>query len=89
MQYDLERRLAIAELLAQSDPPELPRRGHRVRLDGKPERYALLPQLSAMFVQRRLLAREEERCEANVERVRRNIDWGHSGVFRRKVLIPA
>jgi hypothetical protein len=48
---DLERRLALAELLDQPDPPELRRRGHRRRLDGRSERFRLLPLLSAVFVQ--------------------------------------
>ncbi len=88
MNLDLERRLAIAELLAQSDPPELPRRSHRVRVHGKPDRYALVAQLSAVFVQRKLLALEERR-EINVERVRRNIRWGGSPALRSEVLLPA
>ena len=74
MRNDFERRLAIAELLAQSDPPELPRRSHRVRLNGKPERYALLPWLSALFLQEQSQALEERR-EAHLERVRRSIQW--------------
>lgn len=72
LRTDFERRLAIEELLAQSDPPELPRRGHRVRLTGKPERYALLPRLSSLFVQQELLALEEKR-EAHLEKIRRYI----------------
>jgi len=59
---DMERRLAIAALLALPDPPEL-RRAHRLRLAGKPERFALVPQLSAVFVQARLLALHERRAE--------------------------
>ena len=62
---DLERRLAITELLAQPDPPEL-RRAHRLRLAGKPERFELVPQLSAVFVQAKLLALHE-RCAENKE----------------------
>ena len=61
---DMERRLAIAALLAQPDPPEL-RRGHRLRLPGKPERFELVPRLSAVFVQARLLALHERRAEMN------------------------
>ena len=83
MQTDFERRQAITELLAQSDPPELPRRSHHVRLAGKPERYALLPWLSALFVHERLLALEEKR-EAHLEIVRRN--RRRSPPFRRKAL---
>ena len=62
MKLDMERRLAIAALLAQPDPPEL-RRAHRLRLAGKPERFELVPQLSAVFVQAKLLALHERRAE--------------------------
>ena len=68
MRIDVQRRLAIAELLSQSDPPDLQGRGYRLRLEGKPERYALLPYLTALFVQQKLLALEErrkERCQAS------------------------
>jgi hypothetical protein len=62
LMIDLERRLALAALLAQPDPPEL-RRGNRLRLPGKPERFQLVPQLSAVFVQSKLLALYERRAE--------------------------
>jgi hypothetical protein len=64
---DLERRLAIAALLAQPDPPEL-RRAHRLKLAGKPERFELVPQLSAVFVQTKLLALHERRTEVDEAR---------------------
>jgi hypothetical protein len=64
VQLDIERRLAIAELLAQPDPPDI-RRGHRQRFEGKPERYDLVPQLSAVFVQAKLLALQERRSEVS------------------------
>lgn len=88
MRTDFERRMAIAELLAQSDPPELPRRSHRVRLKGKPERYALLPWLSSLFVQQQLVALEERRA-SHLERVRRSIQWRRSPASRRDALTPA
>ena len=69
---DLERRLAIAELLAQPDPPEL-RRAHRLSLAGKPERFELVPQLSAVFVQAKLLALHERRAEINEAHTRSNV----------------
>ena len=69
MTLDMERRLAIAALLAQPDPPEL-RRAHRLRLAGKPERFALVPQLSAVFVQTKLLALHERRTEMNEDHAR-------------------
>jgi hypothetical protein len=69
---DIERRLAIAALLAQPDPPEL-RRAHRLTLAGKPERFALVPQLSAVFVQAKLLALHERRTEINERHTRSNL----------------
>ena len=70
--FDMERRLAIAALLAQPDRPEL-RRAHRLRLAGKPERFALVPQLSAVFVQAKLLALHERRTETNDVHTRSNV----------------
>jgi hypothetical protein len=64
MQIDIERRLAIAELLAQPDPPDLRYRGHRVLLEGKAERFRLVPLLASAFVQAKLLALHERRAEA-------------------------
>ena len=72
MMLDLERRLAIAALLAQPDPPEL-RRAHRLRLAGKPERFELVPQLSAVFVQAKLLALHERRTEINEAHTHSNV----------------
>ena len=89
MEFNFERRAAIAELLAQADPPELPRRGHRVRVDGKPERYALLPQLSALYVQRKLLALEERRESIVARGERRNVQWGNCPALRREVPVLA
>ena len=69
MMLDMERRLAIAALLAQPDPPEL-RRAHCLRLAGKPDRFELVPQLSAVFVQAKLLALHERRTEINEAHLR-------------------
>jgi hypothetical protein len=69
---DMERRLAIAELLAQPDPPEL-RRAHRLRLAGKAERFELVPRLSAVFVQAKLLALQERRTEIDEAVTRSNL----------------
>jgi hypothetical protein len=51
---DIERRLALAELLARPDPPDL-QRGHRLLFEGRPDRFERLPYLAAAFVQARLL----------------------------------
>ena len=51
---DIERRQALANLMAMPDSPDL-RRGHRKTLEGRPERYDLVPQLAAVFIQRKLL----------------------------------
>jgi len=61
MSTDLERRIALAELLAAPDPPEL-KRGFSLRLEGKPDRYRLLPVLAATFVQTKLLELRERCC---------------------------
>ena len=58
MHHDMERRQAVYELLALPDAPEL-RRGHRQVLEGSPERYRLVPQLAATFIQAKLLELRE------------------------------
>ena len=63
MHLDIERRLAIADLLAQPDPPDLARRTHRLRLEGKPDRFEMVPLLAAAFVQQKLLFLHERRAE--------------------------
>jgi hypothetical protein len=82
---DFERRAALAELLAQPDPPELQRRGNQLRLVGKPERYSLLPLLSAVFVQEKLLALEHRR-DICAPTDRRDILWGRSSTLGKEVL---
>jgi hypothetical protein len=62
MQLDVERRLAIAELLSQPDPPELRHRGSRLLLEGKPDRFDLVPLFASAFVQAKLLALHERRA---------------------------
>lgn len=66
MEIEIERRLAISQLLAQPDPPEMQRRAHRRTCAGKPERYELVPRLSAAFVQGKLLALYESAAERNM-----------------------
>jgi hypothetical protein len=66
LDIDIERRLAISELLAQPDPPEMCRRAHRRTLAGKPDRYDLVPLLSAAFVQAKLLALHERAAESEM-----------------------
>ena len=63
---DFARRVALAELLAQPDPPELDGRGNYLRLPGKPDRYAMVPTLMAAFVQSQLVELRE----------RQNVVWG-------------
>ena len=88
MQLDMERRLAIAELLARPDPPEL-RRGHRQRLAGKPDRYSQVPLLSAAFVQSKLLALHERRAEMTVSMPACAKATTHAQRTRHKVLPAA
>jgi hypothetical protein len=49
------------------------RRAHRLRLAGKRERFALVPQLSAVFVQTKLLALHERRTEINEVHTRSDV----------------
>ena len=86
MTIDFERRAALAELLAQPDPPELRRRGNHLRLVGKPERFSLLPLLSAVFVQQKLLALEHRRDASGPTTDRRDILWGHDPAIGKEVL---
>jgi len=58
MESDIERRLAIVDLLSRPDGPEL-RRGHRLILEGKDDHYQLVPQLASVFIQARLLELHE------------------------------
>ena len=58
MRPDIERRQAICELLALPDAPEL-RRGHRSILEGRPDRFRLVSELAATFIQTKLLERRE------------------------------
>ena len=82
---DFERRQAIAELLAQPDPPEL-RRGHRLRVEGKADRFAMVQTIAAAYVQARLLALQERRAAGVVEiEPRANIVWTLRLVGRREV----
>ena len=58
MYDDLERRQAVCELLALPDAPDL-RRGHRWILEGRPDRFRLVSQLAATFIQAKLLELRE------------------------------
>ena len=53
MESDITRRVALHQLLAQPDPPDL-HRGNVARLEGKPDRHEQLPQLAAAFVRAKL-----------------------------------
>jgi hypothetical protein len=55
---DSERRIALTELMAVPDPPEL-KRGNRQRFEGRPDRYEMLPMLAMLFVQTRLVELQE------------------------------
>ncbi len=54
MDSDINRRVALYELLAMPDPPDL-HRGNVPRLEGKPDRHELLPALAAAFARGKLL----------------------------------
>ena len=51
---DIERRQALVELLAKSDPIDAHRRHRRV-FEGREDRYRLLPYLAGAYVQTRLV----------------------------------
>ena len=74
MEPNFERRLAIAELLAHPDPPEL-RRGHRLRFEGKPDRYSLVQSVSAVYLQKKLLELQDQCAAADISTERHNIRW--------------
>jgi hypothetical protein len=58
MTVELERRIALTELMAAPDPPEL-KRGNRQRFEGRPDRYEMLPVLAMLFAQTRLIEFQE------------------------------
>ena len=86
VQFDAQRRLAIAELLSRPDPPDLQRRSHHLRIEGKPDRYALVATLVAAFVQKRLLAAQERRA---LRTERHNIRWAPQGVRQKEEVLTA
>ena len=53
MDASITRRLALYELLEKPDPPEL-HRGFVIRCEGKPDRFAQLPELAAAFVRSKM-----------------------------------
>jgi hypothetical protein len=55
---DLQRRIALTELMAAPDPPEL-KRGHQQRFEGRPNRYQMVPKLAMHFAQTRLIEFQE------------------------------
>ena len=67
MQHDMERRQAVYELLALPDAPEL-RRGHPRILEGRPDRYQIVPELAATFIQSKLLELRERRSALEIGR---------------------
>jgi hypothetical protein len=54
MDFDIARRIALYQLLALPDPPEL-HRGNTRRMDGKPDRHEMLPLLAAAFARGKML----------------------------------
>jgi hypothetical protein len=58
MESDMIRRQAIAELLAIPDTPDL-RRGHRITVEGRPDRYRQISYLASVFIHTKLVALHE------------------------------
>jgi hypothetical protein len=54
MDFDIARRVALYQLLAMPDPPEL-HRGNTRTMDGKPDRHEMLPVLAAAFARGKML----------------------------------
>lgn len=54
MHLDFERRQALIDLMAIPEAFD-DLRAHHITLPGKPDRYGQVPQLTAVFVQARLL----------------------------------
>lgn len=81
LHIDFERRQAIAELLAQPDPPEL-HRGHRLSVQGKADRFSVAQILAAAYVQRRMLELQERRAEG------REQTETHANIVWRPRLVP-
>ena len=50
---DIQRREAVCELLSMPDPFDALRR-HRLVLEGRPDRYDQIPQITAVYVQTKL-----------------------------------
>ena len=61
---DVERRMALVELLSRADPPDI-RRGHRRVLEGHPERHKQIAQIVSAYVQRHLLEIREREALRN------------------------
>ena len=55
---DLERRIALTELMDTPDPPDI-KRGHRQKFEGRPDRFEMLPTLAMLFAQTRLIEFQE------------------------------
>jgi hypothetical protein len=53
-QSDNDRRQALVDLMSIPDSPDL-HRGHRITVEGRADRYQLLPYLAASFVQSKLI----------------------------------
>ncbi len=54
MDFNIARRVALYQLLALPDPPEL-HRGNTRLVDGKPDRHNMLPLLAAAFARGKML----------------------------------
>ena len=51
---DMDRRQALVDLLSRPDSPDLHHRGNRITVEGRSDRYLMLPYLAATFVQAKL-----------------------------------
>lgn len=63
---NIEKRQALIDLLSLPDAPDL-RRGHHRTVEGRSDRYRMLPHLAASFVQWHMMEMEERRAETSPE----------------------
>lgn len=54
MDFNIDRRVALHQLLALPDPPEM-HRGNTHVMDGKPDRHEMLPFLAAAFARGKMI----------------------------------
>jgi hypothetical protein len=70
MPIDAERRHALVALLSLPDSPDL-RRGHRRTVEGRPDRFEMVPHLASTFIQAKLLEFRDRDTSAGQVRIQK------------------